>query len=581
MPESRVIPTAQAADLPTFTILVDGNVLASAYQVLSLVVEKEINRIAWAKIVLIDGDPSAQDFSISNEDVFVPGKEIEIQAGYHADEETIFKGVVIAQKLKIRADKMQLEVSCKDQAVKLTGLRKSRYFYDSTDSDILENIIADAGLEADVEATDTSYPEMVQYQLSDWDFCVTRAQANGKVCVVDDGKFSVLAPNIGQEEQLTLVFGATILGFDAELDARNQHGKVSALGWDVANQSILEKEAETPEVQLNGDIATDAWDELAAGDTQQLKRGSTVNDAGLQQWANARDLFNQLSKVRGRVQFQGFGSVKPNTTLVLAGVGRRFSGKVYVSAVRHQITDGNWTTDAQFGMNARWFSETVDINEKPAAGLLGAVSGLHVAKVSQIHNDPMGEYRVQVRLPLISNDEDGVWARVATLDAGDGRGSFFRPELDDEVVVGFLNDDPNNPVILGMMHSSALPSPIEASEENNEKGLVTRSGIRSVFNDDKVAATLETPAGKKITIDEDAGVVQLEDENGNLIKLNSDGILLESAHDITINATGDIKLEGMNINNKANGEFAADGAAGAKINSSAIVEINGSLVKIN
>lgn len=581
MPESRVIPTAQAADLPTFTILVDGNVLASAYQVLSLVVEKEINRIAWAKIVLIDGDPSAQDFSISNEDVFVLGKEIEIQAGYHADEETIFKGVVIAQKLKIRADKMQLEVSCKDQAVKLTGLRKSRYFYDSTDSDILENIIADAGLEADVEATDTSYPEMVQYQLSDWDFCVTRAQANGKVCVVDDGKFSVLAPNIGQEEQLTLVFGATILGFDAELDARNQHGKVSALGWDVANQSVLEKEAETPEVQLNGDIATDAWDELAAGDTQQLKRGSTVNDAGLQQWANARDLFNQLSKVRGRVQFQGFGSVKPNTTLVLAGVGRRFSGKVYVSAVRHQITDGNWTTDAQFGMNARWFSETVDINEKPAAGLLGAVSGLHVAKVSQIHNDPMGEYRVQVRLPLISNDEDGVWARVATLDAGDGRGSFFRPELDDEVVVGFLNDDPNNPVILGMMHSSALHSPIEASEENNEKGLVTRSGIRSVFNDDKVAATLETPAGKKITIDEDAGVVQLEDENGNLIKLNSDGILLESAHDITINATGDIKLEGMNINNKANGEFAADGAAGAIISSSAIMEINGSLVKIN
>ena len=39
-------------------------------------------------------------------------------------------------------------------------------------------------------------------------------------------------------------------------------------------------------------------------------------------------------------------------------------------------------------------------------------------------------------------DEQGVWARVATLDAGNDRGTFFRPEVDDEVVLGFFHDDP-------------------------------------------------------------------------------------------------------------------------------------------
>ena len=252
-----------------------------------------------------------------------------------------------------------------------------------------------------------------------------------------------------------------------------------------------------------------------------------------------------------------------------------------MSAVRHQIAEGNWTIDAQFGMNARWFSETTDINEMPAAGLVGAVHGLHVAKVTQIHDDPMGEYRVQVRMPIINNDEQGVWARVATLDAGNNRGTFFRPELDDEVVVGFLNDDPNDPVILGMMHSSANPSPIEPAEDNNEKGIVTRSEMKLVFDDDKKSIVFETPGGKKITIDEDEGVIKIEDENSNKAVFDADGITLESAKDINLTAIGDVNIEGTNVNISANAQFKAEGSAGTELSSSAITTVKGSLIQIN
>lgn len=581
MPEERVIQTSRSTDLVTFTIMVEGVELSSAYQVLAIAVEKELNRIPWARIVLLDGDPGAQDFVVSNEELFIPGKEVEIKAGYHSEEETIFKGIVITHNLKIRNDRAQLIVECKDKAVKLSVGRKSKYFYESKDSDILEEIIGAYDLEPEIESTNVEHLEMVQYRISDWDFCITRAQANGKVCVVDDGKITIVAPDVSQEEKLSLVFGATILDFDAEIDARNQFNNTSSYGWDIANQEILEKEANVSAVELNGNLSPADLASVIDLEKLELRDGSNPSDASLQDWANAKSLFNQLSKTRGRVKFQGVSEVKPNTTLLLSGVGDRFNGKAYVSAIRHQLSEGNWTIDAQFGINPKWFSESVEINEFPASGLFGAIHGLQIAKVTQLHDDPNGESRVMVRLPIINNDEQGVWARIATPDAGNNRGIFFRPEIDDEVIVGFLNGNPNDPVILGMLNSSALPSPIEPTEDNHEKGLVTRSEMKLLFDDDKKSVTLETPAGKKIVVDEDEGIIQLEDENSNVVTLDSDGINIESASDLTLKAAGDITIEGTNVTITASAEFKAEGSAGTSISSSAITEVKGSLVNIN
>jgi phage protein D len=191
MPENRVIKTPRSSDMITAKILIGGEELSRAVQILSVVVEKEINRVPTARFIIKDGDPSKQDFPVSNQDLFLPGKEIEIQAGYHSEEETIFNGIVIKHNLKIRSNNYFLIVECRDLAVKLTIGRKSKYFYESKDSDIMEEIIGSYGLGTDVEATNIQHKEMVQYNVSDWDFCVTRAQANGKVLIVDDGKIAV------------------------------------------------------------------------------------------------------------------------------------------------------------------------------------------------------------------------------------------------------------------------------------------------------------------------------------------------------------------------------------------------------
>ncbi len=579
MPE-RVINTARSADLATYKVLVEGEELSRSYHVMNIVVEKEVNRIPTAKIVLRDGDPASQDFELSNQDLFVPGKEIEIKAGYHSEEDSIFKGIVIKHSLKIRPSQSFLIVECKDKAVKLTIGRKSKYFYESKDSEVLEEIIDGFGLEKDVETTNVTHKELVQYNVSDWDFLVTRAQANGKICVVDDGKISVKKPDVSQQPVETVAFGATLLDFDAEMDARNQFQKVTSYGWNASDQEFLEAEADTPEFELNGNLTPDDLAQVVGLENLELKNGGGDNSV-LQEWANSKVLFNRLAKIRGRMKFQGIPAVKPNTLLNLNGVGERFSGKVFISAVRHEISEGNWTVDAQFGINPKWFSETFEINDLPAAGLAAAVNGLQIGIVTQLENDPAGEDRILVRLPVVDSQGEGTWARVATLDAGENRGSFFRPEIDDEVIVGFINDNPNDAVVLGMMNSSAKPAPLTAADDNHEKGFVTRSEIKFIFNDEKKSAKLETPGGKKVTLDDDAGVIQLEDENGNKVVIDSSGITLDSPADINLKATGDINIEGMNVSAKANAQFKAEGSAGAEVSTSAVAVVKGSMVQIN
>lgn len=578
---SGVIDTGESADLVTFKVLVEGEELSKSYQVLNVTISREVNRIPWAQLILADGEASTRDFALSNEELLIPGKEIEISAGYHSDESSIFKGIVVKHALKIRSGKSLLIIECKDKAVKMTVGRKSAYFYDNTDSDVMEQLLDNHSLEKDVESTSYSHKELVQYHASDWDFMISRAQANGKLCFVKDGKVTIKAPEPGQEEVETVVFGASMLDFDAEIDARSQLKKTASYSWNPSDQELVDVEGADPGLTTNGNLTSSDLADVIGLENYELRHGGNLSSELLQGWADATMLFHQLSKVRGRVKFQGIPRVLPDTTIKLEGVGDRFNGKVYVTGVMHTITEGNWTSDVQFGLNPEWFSETFEISTMPASGLLPAIKGLHIGVVTQLEEDPDGEDRILVKIPIINSEEKGIWCRVSSLDAGENRGAFFRPELEDEVIVGFINEDPNYGVVLGMLHSSAKPAPITAADDNHEKGFVTRSEMKVIFNDDKKSILIETPAGKVITLDEDAGEIKLEDEHSNVITMNDSGISIESAGEISIKATKDLTLEGMNVNIKASAQLKAEGSAGAELSSSATAVLKGSIVQIN
>jgi Rhs element Vgr protein len=380
---------------------------------------------------------------------------------------------------------------------------------------------------------------------------------------------------------LTLIYGSTIIEFEAEMDARNQLSGIKSKSWDYSTQEIIEEEAESPSIVEAGNISSsDLADVIGISEFNQIHTGK-VDDQELKAWSDAKALKTSLSKIRGRVRCQGYGNLKPGEMIELKGIGNRFNGKVFVNGIRNQINLKNWETDIQFGLNPEWFSGTKDIIDTNAAGLLPAINGLQIGIVTQLESDPDGEDRILVKMPAINPDDDGTWARISTLDAGENRGSFFRPEIGDEVILGFLNDDPRDAVVLGMLNSSAKPAPLTASDSNPEKGFVTRSELKLIFDDEKKIIHFETPNGNKATLSDDEGSIILEDENGNKITMNSDGISLESAKDIVIKATGDVKVDGVNVELKASAQLKAEGSAGAEVSSSATATLKGSLVQIN
>jgi uncharacterized protein involved in type VI secretion and phage assembly len=196
--------------------------------------------------------------------------------------------------------------------------------------------------------------------------------------------------------------------------------------------------------------------------------------------------------------------------------------------------------------------------------MLPAIQGLQIGVVTDLENDPDSQDRIRVRLPIIDAGENGIWTRIACLDAGNNRGTFFRPEIGDEVIVGFLNNDPRHPVVLGMLNSSTKPAPLKAANKNDEKGYTSRSGMKMIFNDDEKSLKIETPAGKKVTISEKDGLIKIEDENNNKVTMDSSAISLESGADIKLKATGDLTIEAVNISLSPSSSFSVS-AGGASI----------------
>lgn len=566
----------------TFKVMLNGNDITGLFAISNIAVQKEANKISFARISLFDGDVTTQDFAASNEADMAPGTEVEILAGYNSEEATIFKGILTKQRISAGSGKSgQLTLECRNKAVVTTIGRKNACFHEVTDSDAIEEILGNYDLSPDVEATEVTHKELVQYHATDWDFILSRSEANGQLILLDDEAFVIAKPDVSKTPMLRVAYGDNILEFEAETDARFQYKAATGYSWSPADQAMIEDEGDEPELKDQGDLSGEDLADVMGLESLSLLHAGQLPTEELKALASAQMMKSRLSRIMGRVTIQGNADILIGEFITLEGIGNRYNGDAFVTAIRHELSQGNWLTHIQFGLSPEWFTQSTNISQPPASGLLPAISGLHIGIVTQLQDDPDSEERVLVKIPAIDAEDDGIWARIARLDAGDNRGTFFMPEIDDEVIVGYLNDDPRNPVVLGMLHSSAKPAPLVASDDNHEKGIITRDQLKVLFNDDLKSIEISTPNGNKVLLSDDEGGISMEDENGNKLTMNADGIAIESAKDLILKATGDTTIEGVNIGAKASAEFKAEGSAGAELSTGAIAVLKGSLVQIN
>jgi len=591
-------PASTAGQTLTCSISVNGLVLEDTFPLVSIRTVYEINRIPLAEVILIDGGVDSGDFPLSEKSNLIPGEEISISAGYDSINQVIFKGVIVRQSIKISSDSTSnLILICKHKAVQMTYNRNDSVFAKKKDSEIISSIISKYSLTSTIDSTTFEYENLYQKSATDWDFIVSRADFCGLVISYDGDSIKVKKPELESTAVLLVTYGESIFSLNAEFNGEMQPSSIKAFGWSPKDLSItVASEAAEPTMNDIGNIKPKALTNEFEEQDLKIYAGTPMDSANLKTWADSKLLRMRLSALKGTVTFQGSGNVNAGDLIQLAGLGDRFNGNAFVSLVEHTIEDGSWTTRADFGLDSKPISELPQFSYSPSAGQFPAIHGLQIGIIKQLDNDPQAHFRLLVSIPGMTGTE-ALWARMANIYASNSSGFYFLPEVGDEVILGFIDDDPSHPVILGSLYSSKHKAAFPIEAKNNIKAITTRSKLEINFDEDKKIIKIFTPGGNSITLDDQVKGITIKDQNNNSVKMDSSGIeinspkniILKATGNITLDATGklalkskqDVAVEGLNITNTAQVGFTAKGNASAEISASGQTVVKGAMVMIN
>lgn len=576
------------------SVYVNGNKLKDTFSLVSASVRLALNRIGKATLKFNAGNMDAQTFDESDDTLFKPGNPIRLDAGGTDNQDTLFEGSIIGVRILTGKDfRSYMMVECRDCAYPATQGRKNRIFEKQKDSDIINEVLKDYG-SVDVDATQYQHPTLVQYYCSDWDFALSRADACGLFVFADGSKIKVKKPEVSGSPVLTVTYGVDITSFDLELTADDQFTQYEAVSWSPKELKAVKVSASSPSLNKQGDLQPK---NLASGDSMLLQTDAPTEEKALKQWADGMALKAGLARYQGTVSFYGSAKVKPGKLIELKGLGKRFNGNLFVGSVTHTIADNEWVTEAGAGVPAINITDEPDVVSPPASGFLPGLQGLHAAVVKKLDEDPQQEYRIQVELPWLEGKSKLLWARLATMYATNGMGTYFLPEVNDEVLVGFMNADPTHPVILGSLYGAKHKPPFEYEAKNNTKAIVTREQLRIEFDEEKKVITIATPSKNTLEISDDGKSITLTDQHKNEIKMDSGGITLLSSKDIKLTAKGsitmdatskisgtaksDISLDGTNIKVQAKMSATIKGNATAELSATGQTTVKGAMVMIN
>ncbi|MBL1232852.1 MAG: type VI secretion system tip protein VgrG [Flavobacteriales bacterium] len=574
-----ISPLIEETNVFSFSILSAGSEIPSTYEIMSMNITMGISKLSSAEITVRDGSSASQTFEVTDSDTFKPGTEIEIKLGYQSKNDSIFKGVVTKESITVSEGSVSsLKISCKDKAEVLTMNKEKATYLKKKDSEIIQEIIGNvSGLTADVTATTLVNEEIVKPKISDWDFINMLAEKNGMIVTTDAGKVTVAVPDVSATPELQIQFGYDMIEFDSEINATEQYSGVECSAFDPATQKMITATAKDPTVNKEGDLTGSTLSSVLSANPLKLTKSAPLPQDELQAWADATLQRLRLSQFTGTVTFHGSPKAKVNSLIKLLGLSDRFNGDSYISGITHSISGGGWTTTAEIGMSSESFAEKNELLNPGSDGVSPPVHGLQTGIVKKINADPNNEFRVQVQLPILGDDSDPIWARLSTFYAGNTFGAYFMPEVDDEVILGFMDDNPSYPIILGSVFSSKIPAPETPDEKNTIKTLITSSKLQLKFDDENKVFTILTPGGNTMVFsDKDKGItvtdqnknkiemkdagITLTDKSNNTIEMTSSGITINSKSKLTLKAAQEVDVQGASISVSADGSTAIKGS---------------------
>jgi len=587
-------PSKYADRILAWAVYAGGKPLDGSFKLVSARIRLELNRIGKAALCFEAGDMDKQTFDESDSDCFKPGTAIRIDVGEPNDLKTLFEGLILETGIRIgRGSRSLMTVECRDNAYPSTQGRKNRIFEKKKDSEMISEVLSAYG-SVSVDGTGYRHQEMVQYYCTDWDFALSRADACGMFILTTGSNIKVFKPKTGASPVLTVTCGSDLISLECGLSAGDQFSGYDAVSWNPEEQKPVRESASAPPLNVQGDLKAG---DLSADRNLLLQTDAPTDNAVLKAWADSLALKAGLARYRGKFRFYGAAEAVPGCIIELKGLGKRFNGKAFIGSVTHIIEKNEWITEAGIGIDPASITDEPDVTAPLASGLLPGTKGLHAAVVRKLDGDPLNQCRIQVELSWLEGNSKLLWARLSTLYATDKSGIFWLPEPGDEVLVGFVNNDPARPIVFGSMYGNKHKPPCEYEAENNRKAFVTREQMKIEFDEEKKILTLSTPAGNTVELSDDEKHIKLVDGHKNEITLDEGGITLSSAKDITLTAKGSITMnaamelsavakqdagmEGLNVKVQAKMGATVKGNATAELSAGGQTTVKGAMVMIN
>jgi phage protein D len=570
-------------DRPEVEVTVDDRALEPLVEadVIEVDVHEEVGRHGRCTLLVQNWDADLRAVRHSDDGPFVPGVAIGVSLGYHAALKPVFEGVVTALTAHFSGGRPVLRVEARSRSILLAHPPRSRVLADVSDADVASAVAADYDLTADAEVGVTR-EAVVSDRVSDWDFLLARAQRLGWVLYVR-GTTLVMRPPAQTENPPEFEYTRSLVELHLTDDLTHAIDTATGVGWDPAALETVESEQSSSAAAIDtGDrsdhaaaVGTASWPLRSARDESAAETAADAADAR----AVGRQRDAALAHLHGRGVVLGDPTLRCDSWVSLTGVGTRMSGPHYLTAVRHHLSAQGYRTEVQVGRPPALVPPPTDSGQTPRE------SGLTIGVVDSL-DDPLKTLRVRVRMPWRTDGGTGVWARLATLDAGDGYGTVVVPNVGAEVVVGFIDGEGAAPVVLGQLFSGAAKPPEDIDPDANTlRVLVTPGGHRLTFDDgDAPRIALTSGQGHEVVIDDQDGRIALtHKDSGNALEVSADGITITAAQgDITLKAaSGTVGIDAMTFEGKATAPSKLESSATFDLTASGPLGLKGALVNIN
>jgi uncharacterized protein involved in type VI secretion and phage assembly len=498
-------------------------------------------------------------FELFDEDKFRPGTKIEIAFRAEGEAVVVTSGEVTAVSVEPGVTgRHELVVTGLDLTHRMARGGKSRAFTNQKDSDIAGQISRDYGLDPDIDATTELRAHSMQHGETDYAFLRRMASSIGYDFWITENKFHFKAKPAGRGQPPKLTWGENLRSFKVRFTSTDNCDEVVVTAWDPVDKKTITGRANTPD---HGTDAPAAAQMAKAAKTAfgQVTRRAGQFPAASQSEADARAQSLMAKASGGGVIMRGEAVGNPwigaGNEVTLDKVGKRLAGKYRVTAVEHVYgADRPYVT--RFTCGAKESDGLVDIiggggtaNRQEHRGWGSLVVG-----VVTNNDDKESQARVKVKFPTLSDDESA-WARVATIGAGASRGIEWLPEVGDEVLVGFENDDKGRPIVLGGLwgRKDKPPEPKPTGDGKvKQRVMASRKDNRIVLVDDPKTSILIKlgDAECQLLLEKDESKLTGEKKlviSAQQIEVKADQKLTLSAQTMEISAKSSLTVSGKPI----------------------------------